>query len=540
MMSFLGPATLIPLGDPLMSLVDTVCIGQFAGTTQLAALGPANLVFSFAQYMFQSLQVASLSLLAGFMRDGRLRRSEEVLSTAVFMAAVLGVATMLLFEAFPEAIITATGVRDMSLLPLSAEYVRLRGLAQPAVLVTMVAQSGLLAQQDSLTPAITVAVSVLVSLVGSVVFVAGLGWGLAGAAITTVACQYVGAIALLFALSKRGKLRIRLTLPRREVLWELLTTMGPLSITYLCKNVSYLFIQTTAATLCTIKLAAHQALFSVWNLLSWTITPFEQAALTYLPGTRGWRKRAGITLLVGLGAVGGVLCGVVLAALACLAPQLFTRDVDVWPHMNNVAALASASMFALGIDVVSSGVNIGMGDAKYVAQSYIITLVALGGFMAVSRAMGWELWGVWCGVVVFFSVRALQSTGRTLWAHLRRGTPEQEAAEEAAAAAAAGEGRRVIQPTLWSTDVDSPDQQSEAAARNSWGTDAVEQLNGSAGSNGAGTGTGAAPESGSGSVVRRAAASPGSFRISPAGMPSQKPAGGSGPASSSGGAAASG
>lgn len=102
------------------------------------------------------------------------------------------------------------------------------------------------------------------------------------------------------------------------------------------------------------------------------------------------------------------------------------------------------------------------------AQSYIITLVALGGFMAVSRAMGWELWGVWCGVVVFFSVRALQSTGRTLWAHLRRGTPEQEAAEEAAAAAAAGEGRRVIQPTLWSTDVDSPDQQSEAAARNSW------------------------------------------------------------------------
>lgn len=28
MMSFLGPATLIPLGEPLMSLVDTVCIGQ--------------------------------------------------------------------------------------------------------------------------------------------------------------------------------------------------------------------------------------------------------------------------------------------------------------------------------------------------------------------------------------------------------------------------------------------------------------------------------------------------------------------------------
>jgi Na+-driven multidrug efflux pump len=99
----------------------------------------------------------------------------------------------------------ATGLRDTALLPLSTEYVRVRGLAQPAVLVTMVAQSGLLAQQDSLTPALTVAVTVALSLLGSVVFVAGLGWGLAGAAATTVACQYVGAIALLYSLSVRGK-----------------------------------------------------------------------------------------------------------------------------------------------------------------------------------------------------------------------------------------------------------------------------------------------------------------------------------------------
>ncbi|GIL73237.1 hypothetical protein Vretimale_4844 [Volvox reticuliferus] len=424
MVSFLGPATLIPMGEPLMSLVDTVCIGQFAGTIQLAALGPANLVFSFCQYFLQSLQVATLSLLAGFMRDGRLRRGEELLSTAVAMAAVLGLVTTCILESFPAAIITATGLRDPALLPLSTEYVRVRGLAQPAVLVTMVAQSGLLAQQDSLTPALTVAVAVALSLLGSVVFVAGLGWGLVGAAMTTVVCQYAGAVALLYGLSVRGKLRLHLALPRRDVLWQLLRTMGPLSITYICKNVSYLFIQTTAASLETTKLAAHQSLFAVWNLLAWTVTPFEQAALTYLPGTRGWRKAAGISLLVGLGAAGGVVCGAVLAALVCAAPAVLTRDAAVWPHLQSVAGLASASMLALGADVVASGVNIGMGDARYVAQSYLITLAALGAFMNASRTLGWELRGVWCGVVVFFGVRALQSTGRVLWQHLRPGTDE--------------------------------------------------------------------------------------------------------------------
>jgi hypothetical protein len=42
-------------------------------------------------------------------------------------------------------------------------------------------------------------------------------------------------------------------------------------------------------------------------------------------------------------------------------------------------------------DVVASGVNIGQGDAKYVAQSYVVTLLSLGTFMSVSRSCGWEV-----------------------------------------------------------------------------------------------------------------------------------------------------
>jgi Na+-driven multidrug efflux pump len=60
MLRFMTPAVVIPLADPLMSLVDTVCIGQFVGTVELAALGPANLVLAFMTYAFQSVQVATI------------------------------------------------------------------------------------------------------------------------------------------------------------------------------------------------------------------------------------------------------------------------------------------------------------------------------------------------------------------------------------------------------------------------------------------------------------------------------------------------
>ena len=55
---FAGPALSIPLGDPLMSLVDTVCVGQFASTLELAALGPNTLIFQFSTYVVAALATA--------------------------------------------------------------------------------------------------------------------------------------------------------------------------------------------------------------------------------------------------------------------------------------------------------------------------------------------------------------------------------------------------------------------------------------------------------------------------------------------------
>lgn len=49
--------------------------------------------------------------------------------------------------------------------------------------------AGLLAQQDSVTPSLSVAISVMISIVGNLVFVLGLGYGLHGAGTTTVATQ---------------------------------------------------------------------------------------------------------------------------------------------------------------------------------------------------------------------------------------------------------------------------------------------------------------------------------------------------------------
>merc|ERR1712216_393298 len=55
LVAFVIPALSITLADPLMSLVDTLCIGRYGTTIELAALGPNTVVFNFTSYIFFSI-----------------------------------------------------------------------------------------------------------------------------------------------------------------------------------------------------------------------------------------------------------------------------------------------------------------------------------------------------------------------------------------------------------------------------------------------------------------------------------------------------
>ncbi|GBF93861.1 hypothetical protein Rsub_06860 [Raphidocelis subcapitata] len=415
MLSFLGPALIIPLGEPLMNVVDTVCLGQWAGTAELAAMGPATILFAFAQYVFQALQISTVTLISEDLRLGQRLDAQRTLACALTLAVAAGTVVALLLELFAEPIIAATGANP-ALSAAACAYIRVRAVAQPAVLATMVLQAALLAQQDSATPAVATALAVTVSLIGNIVAVGVLGMGIIGAAATTVATQLVAAGALAWlAATREGRLRPALTVPLRADLLSFARTMGPLAITYICKNTCYLVLQTAAAGLDTLRLAAHQAVFSYWNLLAFTTAPLEQISLAFIPAAApGWRRRETITFILRLGALVGVTAGLLAAALPLGAPQLLTRDAAVWPHMAAVAPLALGAMLLTAADVASTGALLAVRDLRYVAQAFVVTLCGLAAFMG-SQPSPRTLENIWHGCIFFFGARLVQSGSRLAW-----------------------------------------------------------------------------------------------------------------------------
>ena len=133
MLRFMGPALLLPLADPLMSLVDTVCIGQaracwreergsqqlqfvsvalvhlrphrallltqFAGTLELASLGPSTFVFSFFSYIFNALGIATIACVAASLKEGDRQRASRTASAAFAIALVCGLGSTVIMQA---------------------------------------------------------------------------------------------------------------------------------------------------------------------------------------------------------------------------------------------------------------------------------------------------------------------------------------------------------------------------------------------------------------------------------------------------------
>ena len=82
------------LADPLMSVVDALCVGRFCDTIQLASLGPALAVFNFVNYFFFFLNAATCVLMTQCLAVGDKERAQEVLSNALTLALGCGKHTL--------------------------------------------------------------------------------------------------------------------------------------------------------------------------------------------------------------------------------------------------------------------------------------------------------------------------------------------------------------------------------------------------------------------------------------------------------------
>jgi MATE family multidrug resistance protein len=195
--------------DPLMTIADTAFVGRYSAPNDpypLAGLGSAAALLVFSFYVFNFLATATAPLVANRRASSDEAGAKQVGGQALSLAFVLGTALTLILLLFRTSLlhIMGTSVTGPEADHYGEQFLTVRALAAPAVLVCSASNGILRGYLDTKTPTIILLGSNAINLLLDVVLVAQLKIGPQGAGIATTVAEWIAALCFLGVLA--GKL----------------------------------------------------------------------------------------------------------------------------------------------------------------------------------------------------------------------------------------------------------------------------------------------------------------------------------------------
>lgn len=408
------PAGATLVADPLLGIVDTAVVGR-VGSVELGALGLAvgllasvSWVFNFLVYgttaVVSRAVGASDEVLAG-------RRIAHAAQVAVLIGLVVGVGLF----ALADVVVDVTGAAP-SLRSPAADYLRIRAVGLPFLLLSYVGHGAYRGLSDTRAPLAFVVVANVVNAGLDVLLVLVLDLGLAGAAWATVAAEVI--VVALFA----GRVRlvaVRLDghgRPGRDDVRALLVVGRDLVVRTGALLLSLLAVSVAAARIGPVAAAAHQVVFATWIFVSALLDGVAIAGQALVGTALGRgdpddaRRVAGVLARWALGS--GVAVAMVLLPLGLVVPGLLADEPQVVALATSVWWLASACHVFSGGAFVLDGVLMGAGDFGWLRSWAVVAAAISIGLVVAVEASGGGLLALWVAFEVMVAVRVVANVIR--------------------------------------------------------------------------------------------------------------------------------
>lgn len=399
--------------EPLYRIADTAVVGRL-GTPQLAGLAVAASILSLVVAGSNFITYGTTERVARRLGAGRPEEAAEVGIQAMWLAlGVAAVATPALWLLAP----TLTGALGASgeTHDHAVTYLQISAWGVPFVLATLAAQGTLRGAADYRTPLVILLASNVVNLVLLLVLVPGRGWGIAGAAWSTVVAQAAAAAAFLVVVRRR----LRPARSRRPS-WNAMQPLVSAGSHLLLRVGSMMAVFTgstaVAARIDDDTLAAHQVTLTMFTFLALVLDALSVPAQTLVAddlGSGGARTPLIAARVARLSVVAGAVLAVALAAASPLLPRLFSDDPGVTSRTTTGLLVLAVLLLPGAIAFAGDGVLIGAGDYRFLGRAALAYLVAVAPIAAVvlaSPSLG--IAGIWLGLVVWMVLRAIVNTWR--------------------------------------------------------------------------------------------------------------------------------
>ncbi|XP_041026222.1 protein DETOXIFICATION 42-like isoform X2 [Juglans microcarpa x Juglans regia] len=467
------PTALALTTDPIASIIDTIFIGRI-GAVELAAVGVSIAVFNqVSKIAIIPLVSVTTSFVAeedanerlsmeaddsevlkkGYAVDLEMEMKELIpqvesscksstltksyrktddrrhipsASSALVVGSLLGLiqALFLIFSAKP--ILNYMGVDSNSpMLKPAQQYLTLRSLGAPAVLLSLAMQGVFRGFKDTKTPLYATVVGDAANIILDPLFMFILRMGVSGAALAHVISQYLISLILLWRLLKEVDL--------------LAPSINDLQFGRFLSNGFMLLVRVIAVTFCvtlaaslaarqgSTAMAAFQVCLQIWlatSLLADGLAVAGQAILAGAFAKKDYNKAATTaSRVLQLGLVLGLSLSVIIVGVLQFAPRIFTQDINVLQLIGLSIPFVAVTQPINALAFVFDGINYGASDFAYSAYSMVlVALVSITCLFIQSSSHGFI--GIWIALSIYMSLRALAGfwrigTGTGPWRFLR-------------------------------------------------------------------------------------------------------------------------
>src|SRR5215213_10109139 len=158
------------------------------GTEERAALAIAATLLAGTFTLFNFLTYGTTAQVARYHGAGEVLAAGRLAAQALWLSAGIGVALTLLLAGLAVPLVDVMG-GEGRVGGLAVDYLRIGSLGLPFALIALAGQGFLRGVSDLRTPLVIVVVANAANVVLNLIFIYGLGWGLAGSAAATVVSQ---------------------------------------------------------------------------------------------------------------------------------------------------------------------------------------------------------------------------------------------------------------------------------------------------------------------------------------------------------------
>ncbi|MCS3443370.1 MATE family efflux transporter [Microbacterium phyllosphaerae] len=412
------PALGALIAEPAFLIVDAALVGHL-GTTPLAGLGIAGAVLQTIVGLMVFLAYSTTPAVARLFGAGRPGEAVSVGINGMWLALAIGAVLAAAGAASSPWLVSLFGASE-AVSAQANDYLVISMWGLPAMLIVFAATGLLRGMQDTVTPLWIAGLGFGANALLNVVFIYGLGWGIAGSAAGTVVAQWgmVGAYVLVIrrlAATHDASLRAR-----REGMGSTARSGAWLFLRTVSLRAALLVTVAVATGIGTDELAGWQIVFTIFSAATFALDALAIAAQALIGKELGAGDERQVHRVlrrtVAWGAWFGVVVGALIAALSGVLGIVFTGDPAVAALVQPALLILAVAQPIAGVVFVLDGVLMGANDARYLALAGGLNLLPFLPALWIIAATGVDgAAGLIWLAVAFFGVYLLARLGTLGW-----------------------------------------------------------------------------------------------------------------------------